>query len=244
MPNPVVGMVGAQVGSSVIGASAQSKAAKSAAASQSAAAQAGIDEQRRQFDAVQELLRPFVETGSQAIQQQAVMLGLSPQTTDGRPSPVGVDGRAQPLTMQDVISQIQEGPEFTEMVRQGEEALLANAAATGGIRGGNTQSALAQFRPQVLNQLLSQRYQRLGGLAGLGQASASGQAAAAQNLGANVSSLLQQQGAAQAGASLARGQAFANAFGGIGQAAGTLFGAGMPSGGIPAGQGLFTKWGF
>ena len=50
------------------------------------------------------------------------------------------------------------------MVRQGEEAILQGASATGGLRGGNVQAALAQFRPAMLNRFVQQQYERLGGL--------------------------------------------------------------------------------
>jgi hypothetical protein len=95
-------------------------------------------------------------------------------------------------------------------VRQGEEAMLARASATGGLRGGNIQGALAQFRPQMLQQAIEQQYGRLGGLAGAGldvterlatggQQAAVGSAQVGQGAAANIGKLLAQQGAAQAG---------------------------------------------
>ena len=55
------------------------------------------------------------------------------------------------------------------MVQQGQDAILQNASAIGGLRGGNTQAALAQFRPALLSQLIAEQYNRLGGLSSLGQ---------------------------------------------------------------------------
>ena len=120
--------------------------------------------------------------------------------------------------MNGAISALEAGPEFQALTQAGEEAILQSAAATGGLRGGQTQAALAQFRPQVLSSLINQQYSRLGGLtalgqtttqnvAQLGQAAAAGQAAAGQQTAANISNLFGQQGAAQAGAALAQGQA-------------------------------------
>jgi hypothetical protein len=97
--------------------------------------------------------------------------------------------------------------------------MLQRASATGGLRGGNIQAALAQFRPQMLQQAIEQQYGRLGGFAGTGlgvteqlyrggQASAANQASAAGTMGANVSNLLGQQGAAQAGGALGRAAPF------------------------------------
>jgi hypothetical protein len=128
------------------------------------------------------------------------------------------------------IQQIEQGPEFGAMFRQGENAILQNASATGGLRGGNTQGALAEFRPQVLNQLINQQLSRFGGIAQMGQASAAMQANAGQANANNISGLLQQQGAARAGASLASGQAFGNVLGGIGGLIGQNFGTSFTGG--------------
>lgn len=202
MPNPIVGLIGASVGSAVV----QSKSASKAASAQTASAAAGIDEQRRQFDAVRELLAPFVEGGTTAFGQQMELAGA-----------------AGPEAQRAAIQAIEQGPEFAALTRQGEEAILQSAAATGGLRGGNIQGALAQFRPQILSGLIEQQYGRLGGLAAMGQQSAAGVGSAGMQTGANISNLMQQQGAAQAGAALAQGQAWGNLAGG----AGTLIGRGL-----------------
>lgn len=196
----------AVIGSTVISGVVQSNAAKSASRTQSAAADAGIAEQRRQFDAVQELMAPFVQTGTDALSRQAALAGAS-----------GEDAQRA------AIQAIEQGPEFQALTRQGEEAILQQGSATGGLRGGNIQGALAQFRPQVLSSLIEQQYGRLGGLSQMGQAAAGGQASAGMQTGTNISNLLQQQGAARAGGTLASAQAFGNTLGSIG----TLAGRGM-----------------
>lgn len=204
-------------GATLISANQQSKAAKSAAQTQAAASEAGIDEQRRQFDVVQELLRPYTQAGATAIE------GLSPFAAAGAPALqaqqafLGLQG---PEAEQAAIDRITGGSTFQELTRQGEEAILSRASATGGLRGGNVQAALAQFRPALLSSLIDQQYSRLGGmtalgaettgnLARLGQASAAGTGAAAQTTGTAVSNLLAQQGAAMAGGQLAAGRAAA-----------------------------------
>lgn len=103
-------------------------------------------------------------------------------------------------------------------------AILQNASATGGLRGGNTQAALAQFRPQLLNQLINQRYQNLAGMTSLGQNAAAGTGNAGMQSASNISNLYQQSGAAQAGAALASGQASANMWNSVGSAIGTIGG--------------------
>jgi hypothetical protein len=69
------------------------------------------------------------------------------------------------------IERIAQSPLLAELTRQGEEAILQNRAATGGLRGGNTQGALAQFRPAMLQAEIDKYYGRLAGLSGVGQQS-------------------------------------------------------------------------
>lgn len=212
-------LLGGSIAGGLLSSSAQKSAASTAAAAQTAAAEMGIAEQRRQFDAVQALLRPYVEAGTSALGQQLALAGV-----------------AGPEAQQAAIAALEQGPEFQALTRQGEEAILQRAAATGGLRGGNIQASLAQFRPQVLASLIEQQYGRLGGLTATGQASAAGQATAAQTMGSNITNLLQQQGAAAAGSALARGQATANMWGDITGTIGQI--AGMSTGGV-FGQGVF-----
>lgn len=195
-------------GSVITGAmssSAQEDAAESAAGAQTAASEASISEQRRQFDAVQKLLSPYSQAGEQAIAGQQGLLGL-----------------AGPEAQQQAIAGIEGSPQFASMMRQGENAILQNASATGGLRGGNVQATLAQFRPQLLSQLIESQFGKLGAISGLGQASAAGQAAAAQQTGANIGNALTQQGQAAAGAALAQGQASAQMWGNINDSIGSV----------------------
>lgn len=203
-------------GATLISGMAQADAASSAAATQAGSAQAGIEEQRRQFDKVQELLKPYSMAGEKALG------GLEPFAAAGAPAleqQQALLGLRGPEAERAAIERIKSGETFQALAGQGEEALLQRASATGGLRGGNIQGALAQFRPALLSSLIDQQYGRLGGmtalgaettgnLARLGQASAAGTGAAAQTTGANVATLLGQQGAAQAGAEIAQGKAF------------------------------------
>jgi hypothetical protein len=217
----------ALLGGSLLSAGVQSSAARRGAAAQTVSAQAGIDEQRRQFDAVRELLAPFVTGGTSAFNQQMALVGVG-----------GADAQRAALQA------IEQGPEFAALAQQGENAILQNAAATGGLRGGNVQGALAQFRPQILSGLIEQQYSRLGGLASAGQNAAAGVGTAGMQTGQNISNLMQQQGAARAGSALAQGQAFGNLIGNAGMAIGrgmayqgyTPQGASAP---LTFGQGMF-----
>lgn len=197
------------VGASVYGAKKSSDAAKDAADAQSESSEAGIEEQRRQYDKMVELLSPYVSAGTGALGQQQAILGLGGE-------------KAQ----RDAIAGIQNSPYFQATAKQGESAILQNASATGGLRGGNTQGALAQFRPQLLNQLVQQQYQNLGGLTQLGQSSAAGQASAGMQSANNISGLLAQQGQAQAGGYIGAANATNQGINNLLQLGGAAYGAG------------------
>jgi len=238
MPDPVTGLV---VGGGLIGSQMTSSATSSAANAQAGAAQGGIDEQRRQFDAIQQLLAPYVQAGGQGLAgyspyQQAgagALPTLQQYAQAGAPAleqQQALIGLRGPEAQRQAIAGIEGGQQFQALSQQGENALLQNASATGGLRGGNLQGALAQFRPQLLNELINQQYGRLGGLAAqggtvaqnlasgglsatgelarIGQASAAGVGTAGSQTGANIANLLGQQGAAQAGGIMGQNQAF------------------------------------
>lgn len=211
MPSPVAALVVG--GSQLIGSSMQASAAEDAANIQAGAADQGIAEQRRQFDALQALLKPYTEAGVPALEQQQAFLGLR-----------------GPEEERAAIERISGGAGFQESVRQGEEALLQRASATGGLRGGNIQGALAQFRPAMLNQALEQQYSRLGGMTTLGQQSAAGVGAAGMETGTNVANLLSQQGAAMAGGELGQAKAYGQLFNLPAQFLGMQMGAGGKAG--------------
>ena len=243
MPNPLVGLIAG--GATIIGSSMQADAAESAAQTQAGAAGEGIAEQRRQFDAIQKLLQPYVsagtgaigefqpfqQAGQQAFQQQQALAGL-----------LGPDAQRQ------AIAGIEQSPGFQANVQQGEEALLQRASATGGLRGGNIQAALAQFRPQMLQQEIDKQYGRLGGFAGTGlgvsealyrggQASAVNQASQAGAVGSNVANLLGQQGAAMAGGELGQARAFSGLLNAPAQFAGMQYARGGGAGNLFGGFG-------
>jgi len=203
-----VAVIGGGMVMNYLSSQEQSSAASSAAGSQSAAAQAGIDEQRRQFDAIQKLLSPYVQAGTGALTSQQNLLGLNG---------AGAQGAA--------IEALRFSPQYTALTNEGENAILQNASATGGLRGGNVQGSLAQFRPQVLSSLIQQQLGNLGGLTTLGQNSAVQQGAAGQAMGNNVSGLLGQIGSAQAGNALAQGRANAQMWNGLSNGLGMLAGS-------------------
>ena len=211
MPDPVTGLIGGGVMfGNVLQGEANRRAASQAAGAQTQASQEAIAEQRRQFDAMRALLQPYTEAGLPALQQQQALLGL-----------------AGPEAQQAAISAIENQPGFQSMLQQGENAMLQNASATGGLRGGNLQGALAQFRPQMLSQAIQDQYSRLGGMTALGQQSAAGVGTAGMQTGRGIADLLGQMGAARAGGYLGQANAQQQMFNSLLQGAGMLYGKGI-----------------
>lgn len=189
----------AAIGGAVIGGAATSKAAKTAANAQTKSAAMGTAENRRQFDRVQSLLSPYVNAGRGGLMRYEQLSGI--------------DGNA---AQRNAIGSIQRSAEFNSLTQQGEDAILQNASATGGLRGGNTQRGLAEFRSNLLTSLIERQLGRFGGIAQMGQNSAAGVGSAAMSMGQANAGLMQQAGAAQAGAAVAGGNAIAGAAGSIG----------------------------
>ena len=238
-----MGVAAGIAAAAVVGAVAQGVAAEDAEDAQHAQTQAGIKESRRAQEEANKLLDPYVQLGIPATERLSEYEGYGSSALPalGAYAQSGYDALGQQRNLiglegqeaqQQAIDEIQQGPLYQAMVQQSEDALLQNASATGGLRGGNTQRYLSQLRPNILNQLVDQRYSRLGGLttqggniaqnlasqglqttsnlASLGQASAAGQASTGLESAAGISKLLQQQGAATAGAQLAQGKNYAN----------------------------------
>lgn len=100
---------------------------------------------------------------------------------------------------------IQNSPELAAIIRNGEEAVLQNASATGGLRGGNTQTGLANFRADAFANQLQTQIARLAGLAGLGQGATDSVSSFGANKANNISNLFGQMGDVRAGGLLTRG---------------------------------------
>lgn len=197
----------ASAGATLVTGYMGAEAAGDAAAAQAGSAEAGIAEQRRQFNEIQKLLAPYVAAGQPALEQQQAFLGLQ-----------------GPEAERAAIERIRGGEIFQSLAQQGEDAILQRASATGGLRGGNVQAALAQFRPALLNQLLEQQYSRLGGLTSLGQQSAAGVGTAGQAMRTNVASLLGKQGAAQAAGVIGQAKAYDQTISDLSNVVGQYFG--------------------
>lgn len=179
--------IGGIVGGLLGGGSAD-KAAKDAARIQSASMDKAIAEQKRQFDLTRGDFLPWQETGKKGLAQLGDLVGVN-------------GGSAQDASIQ----ALKLSPFYKSLYSTGEEALLANASATGGLRGGNTERGLADFGADTLMATIRQQLSSLGGFAGMGM----GASEAVGNFGAGkanaVSDLYTRQGDAAASARLTSG---------------------------------------
>jgi hypothetical protein len=192
------GMATAVIGSAVVGGIASNNAAGKAADAASAGSDDAIAQQMLSTQQLEKMLRPYRQAGRLGLTGQLDLLGLS-----------GAGAQAN------AISGLENSPMFTSLVKQGENALLQNASATGGLRGGNTAAALAEFRPQMLANVIENQYSKYAGLAGAGQNAAAGTGGFMQNSSGNISNLLSSQGIMKGQGIVAQGQSYADMLGGI-----------------------------
>lgn len=188
----------AVAGATLVAGYMSSESQKDAARSAGKGSDAAIAEQRYQFDQLQELLAPYAEGGEEALNAQRALIGL-----------------AGPEEQQAAIQALERSPQFTSLVDQGEEAILANASATGGLRGGNVQRALAEFRPQMLSQLIQQQFGNLGGLTSVGQNAAAMTGNAGMQTGQNIGNTLLNNAMIQGQSGIAQANTWGNTVGNL-----------------------------
>lgn len=178
----------------------------------------GIDETARQFDATRTDFKPYQDLGAGAAPHLGDLVGIN-----------GNDAQASE------IEALKASPLYQSLYHNGEEALLQNASATGGLRGGDTERGLADFGADTLSQTIEQQLSHYAGLVGFGQDAAG----AVGNFGANAvgqENDLRNQGAgAKAQYQLIKGALAARNWQNVGsfgdQVAAAIAGGGMPGGG-------------
>lgn len=176
-----------------IGSKKAKKASKKAAKAQIAAMEKGIGEQRAGLSTINSYFDPWRLGGEKAYTQYGNLVGL---------------GGAE--AQQAAIDQLQQSPFYQSLYRRGEEAVLQNASATGGIRGGNTVGALADFGADTLATTIDRQLGYLGGLSSMGYGAAGQQAGYTAGTTNNITDLLTGQGQAKAEDYMRRGAITAN----------------------------------
>lgn len=122
---------------------------------------------------------------------------------------------------EDAIAKIRNAPIYGEILKQrgsGEQAILRNAAATGGLRSGGVQENLAEFNADLETKALLAGLQGLQGLSGL-QVNPSGVANQISNVGQTM-----------AAGTTAAAQTQQDTFGGLVNAGSAIYGLGAKQG--------------
>ena len=172
----------------MIGGSAAKSASRKAEAAQLGYLDKALGEEHRQFDLTRSDYAPAREAGTAALGAEGDLVGLHGG---------GVQASA--------IEALRNSPLFQSLFRTGQEAVLQNASATGGVRGGNTIRSLADFGSDTLAQVIQQQLSRLGGIADRGMAAVGGTANSGDSITQAIAQLLGQQGQVRAGGILTRG---------------------------------------
>lgn len=214
---PLIGAA-VSVGGGLLASSSAKKAGNQAAAAQQYAADQTVAEQRRQFDITQGNFAPFLQAGQSALTAQTDLLGLGGFGAIDETGATGAGRDRQALA----IEQLQQSPLYQSLFANGQNTILANSAATGGLRGGNIQGSLANFGRDTLSQVIQTQLANLGQVAGQGQSAAGSIGAFGANAANQIGQAYGDAGSAQAGAYLNAGKAnvgninnIAGALGGI-----------------------------
>jgi len=211
----------------LFGGGAQKKAANQAMQAQTAALNRAIDIGNQQFQQTRSDYMPYTQAGTAAIGDLSALLGLGGLggVSETGATQAGRDRQA------DAIAQLQQGPLYQSLYRNGEEALLQNAAATGGLRGGNAQRGLADFGSDVLANVYQNQLANLNTVAGLGLGATGSVASFGANNANNAAGLTTQIGQAQANNYLTRGGINARNWQNAGSLLDTAISAGLPGAG-------------
>lgn len=195
----------------LFGGGAQKKASRKAEQQQIEAMNRSIAENQRQFDLTRSDFSPYLQAGTGALGGMTGLLGLQGNDVQGS-----------------AIDALTDSPLFQSLIRNGEEALLQNASATGGLRGGNIQRGLADFRGDTLSSTIQSQLQNYAGIANMGLGATNSVAGFGGQLSGNISDLLQSQGAVRAGGTLTRGGITAGMWNNAGSFLDDKVGAALP----------------
>lgn len=149
----------------IVGGNKQAKATPRAAQLQYDAQMAGINETRRQFDLTRGDFASEQALGEDGIKRFRALLGLD-----------GAD------TQQAEIEGLWASPLYQNLMQNSTDAILANASATGGLRGGNTKDFLARQASDTLSSVIREQLGNYASTIGIGM----GSDQAIGNFGANA----------------------------------------------------------
>lgn len=211
----------------LLGAGAEKKASRGAQASLVDALNKGIATQQHQYDLTRGDFAPEAALGTSAAGSFGDLVGAN-----------GADKWSA------AIKALQESPLYQSLYSNGREAVLQNASATGGLRGGNTERSLANFGADTLSTTIQQQLQNLMAGINAGTAAKGTVAGVGTNTANSISSQQGQIGGANAQGILTRGGLTAGMWNSAGsfldQVVSAFLGAGGGAGGAPFSMGTFA----
>lgn len=223
----MVGLTAALIGSAVIGAGSQIISGNKAASAQRRAADQSIAEQRRQYDQDRADLAPWRQTGSSALARLAREYGLSSGATGDVPAE----------------SQFTTSPGYQFRMAEGLRSIDRSRAARGLLNSGAADKARMGYAEGLGASEYDSYWNRLAGLAGVGQAATTTGIQAGQNSTNQITNAMTNAGNARASSYANTGSAINS---GINNVLSTyLFSQGGGFGGQNSGQvGQFNPWNF
>lgn len=189
MPWGFAALAAGSIAGGAIAASGSESAAKTEANSANNASQV----QMEMFNQTQVNEQPYVTAGANVLKQ------------------------LQGLTTPGGTAQFQNSPGYQFQVQQGENAILNNRSALGGVNSGNTLKALNSYGQGVANQDYWNYYNALQTQAGNGQNAAANLGSLGTQVGSSIGNNIIGAGNASAAGTVGASNAVGNAVSGIGQ---------------------------
>ena len=217
-------------GASLIGSSMQADAAQSAAQTQAQAEQNAINAQQQQFNQIQQQEAPYRAEGYNALNTLGSMMNGAQPVYNAQGTQTGTQEGTGYLTQQFGPAQLQSSlsPNYQFMLNQGLQANTQGMNAMGGgsnIARSNTafaQNYASNAYQNAYNNFTNQQtniYNRLAGIAGIGQTGQSAVNNAGMAAAGNIGQAQVGMGTALAAGQVGAANAYANGLNGVGNSA-------------------------
>lgn len=187
------------VGGAIYSANKQAGAAKDAANASNQASQNSIDEQKREFDLNQANQAPWLQAGKGALSQMQALNGGD-------------------------FSSFTQSPDYQFSLNQGLLGLDNSAASRGSLFSGGHSADVMKFAQGLASQNYGNYYNRLAGLAGVGQSSANQLGAYGQSMANSITGINQNNAANQTNSIYNKANAYSNMASQFGQIGGNFAG--------------------
>jgi hypothetical protein len=201
--------VGAVAAGGIASSAMSANQAGKANASQQQQAQSQLELANQQYNTMQGQISPYLAAGQNGMQGYEDILGINGNQAQGN-----------------AINNIKTGAQFQGDMQTANENILANASATGGLRGSNTSNILANTSIGTLNNLITQRLAGYGQLMNNGLNSISASQAASNTFQNNANAATQNSANASSMYDSALSNSFNSGIGSITQGLNAFAGAG------------------